>query len=1015
MSSLVLGAVGAVAGFFVGGPAGAAVGFGLGAALGASLTKPPTLDAGKLGDLKASPASYGATIPYIKGVMRVPGVIVWNSEKRETKTTTSQGGGKGGGPSVETTTYTYSMDVLLLLSAGEIVGVRRVWSAGKLIWTVHADSSDADVTASSDGTHWDRMTVYTGASDQTPDATYEAAVGTADAIAYRGRGSVFIENLQLGGSGQMPQLTFEVFTSGTAVGGLGSNSVTEDFSTWSTGYTPAAWSGLPHPWGGTLTLFTTGAGTFGTYLRIPTGDNSVYEGAVRSVSFTAGIGIQTIEFYFRIPTSGSSNLDDAGQLYFRKSGSETTNYTGLIPRREAFYDPDQTPWFSCTKVGLSGAMTYASAALKKCALDTWYKCKFEYDKSTGTGSAWIWDASKEGNYTTSNWDWYKSATNAGAIGSALDDLNLLTFTNDQRASCPPCDYANIAANGYLLDRAQVDLVSLSSVVLDQCVRAGISPADVDVTDLSSTDVRGFAVTQVTPARSVLEMLAAAYHFDCYESGGVLTFRMRGDDPAITLDWDDLGASENGDAEALQLTRVNDVEIPTQFAVKFANASNDYQDGIENSDRLISANSLKVETMEYPLALTPTEARQIAEVRSNEVQMSNLIVENLSTDLAKGCQIEPSDTIVVVDQDATQYTLKVQKVTRAGLAVQLECSLEDVTAVVGTAVTDTNYVDSTTVLAKSGSTLYVLDIPLLRDADDGYNHYYAVGRTDTTGTWIGAAISRGASVAALVDVDSLYSYTYTGTTLGALGNFTGGTVFDESNALIVSGVGTLESWTRDEILNGTADALLVGDEVIFYTTATPYESPTVSPSTTGGYILTGLLRGRRGTEWAISGHASGEDVVLLKATAGMKLYDGGAVSDIDVPYVWGSVTLGTSETVATQSFTNTGIIQKPFAPVDARAEVDSGSSPNTITLTWKRRTRYAVQWTGSTGSVVPLGEDSESYEIDLNDPGSPSGASETQTASSPTLTLDASYSGWTATIYQISAQHGRGYGVSILLP
>lgn len=214
MAQLVIAAAGAVAGFFVGGPTGAQIGWGLGSMLGGSLTPAQKIKQEQpIMDLKVTGSEYGQPIPYIIGTMMVAGQVWWNTDRRPIKSTTRSGGGKGQHkPVVETTTITYDMDMLIGLSDNEILGVSRIWMNGKLIYNIRSDADPDTIAASLAYTGWDRITVYTGADDQLPDPTYEAAVTTALAPAYRGRGSVFIQNLHLGPSGQVPNFTFEVVT-----------------------------------------------------------------------------------------------------------------------------------------------------------------------------------------------------------------------------------------------------------------------------------------------------------------------------------------------------------------------------------------------------------------------------------------------------------------------------------------------------------------------------------------------------------------------------------------------------------------------------------------------------------------------------------------------------------------------------------------------------------------------------------------------------------------------------------
>jgi len=203
MAQLVLGVAGAVVGSAFGMPG---IGWAIGSAIGGALAPTQKSYGPRLSDLKVTTVEYGSPIPLIEGHPRISGTVAWCSDKIEVENTTSQG--KGGG--AESTSYTYKVNILILLADNEILGIRRIWSTGKLVWSIADDSDEETIEASEETTSWDAMRVYTGAMDQLPDPVYEAAVGLGNAPAYRGRGYVFFEGLNLGSSGQLPNLTFEV-------------------------------------------------------------------------------------------------------------------------------------------------------------------------------------------------------------------------------------------------------------------------------------------------------------------------------------------------------------------------------------------------------------------------------------------------------------------------------------------------------------------------------------------------------------------------------------------------------------------------------------------------------------------------------------------------------------------------------------------------------------------------------------------------------------------------------------
>ena len=190
------------------------------------------------------------------------------------------------------------------------------------------------------------------------------------------------------------------------------------------------------------------------------------------------------------------------------------------------------------------------------------------------------------------------------------------------------------------------------------------------------------------------------------------------------------------------------------------------------------------------------------------------------------------------------------------------------------------------------------------------------------------------------------------------------------------------------------------EVIQFQTAT-----LIAPGT---YELSGLLRGQGGSEFAMRpAVAAGARFVLLNtAVARVDL----AASEIRLPYSWryGPATrdIGdASYAVAAHTFQGLGL--KPLSPVHVRASRAGGD----VTIAWMRRTRIG----GDSWETpdVPLGEDAESYEVDILD-----GASvvRTLTASTPgvvyaaaeqTADFGSAQPAYDIRVYQLSASYGRG--------
>lgn len=296
-------------------------------------------------------------------------------------------------------------------------------------------------------------------------------------------------------------------------------------------------------------------------------------------------------------------------------------------------------------------------------------------------------------------------------------------------------------------------------------------------------------------------------------------------------------------------------------------------------------------------------------------------------------------------------------------------------------------------------LHLMDIPVLRDADVDDLLYYAAA-AGYSSTWTAAVLYRSTdSGTTYQGIDSMLTAASIGTADGVLADgqeFT----WDEANEVTVTMLnGTLSSDSDENVLAG-ANVALLGSEIIQWRTATLVAA--------GQYTLSGLLRGRRGTEWATDTHLTGDRFIVLTLAALVREIIPN--TELNLSRLYKGVTAGlTVQETTSQSFTTAGVCLKPFAPVYVRAARDGA---NNITLEWNRRSRQTAQnfWTPT------LAEDSELYEIDIySDPSTVvatvSGVSaETYTYAAASQTSDGFTPGDAIKfgIFQISATVGRGY-------
>jgi hypothetical protein len=245
----------------------------------------------------------------------------------------------------------------------------------------------------------------------------------------------------------------------------------------------------------------------------------------------------------------------------------------------------------------------------------------------------------------------------------------------------------------------------------------------------------------------------------------------------------------------------------------------------------------------------------------------------------------------------------------------------------------------------------VNINMLRDADNDAGFYAAACARNPLATWGGATVyvssDGGVSYASLT---TIASETTMGYTTDALGNFYGGNIPDEfSHVNVVPLQGTLSSTNFAGLLAGTNMAV-IGDEILFFRDATLESN--------GSYTLTGFLRGRRGSEYAMGTHAAADRFVLVSHATMVRIAQ--TTADIGVAKLFKPVGAGSSLAGTTaQAFTNAGTGLKPYAPVHLGGGRNAAGD---LTLKWVRRGRTSGEWRDSVD--VPVGETTEAYEVEI---------------------------------------------------
>ena len=548
--------------------------------------------------------------------------------------------------------------------------------------------------------------------------------------------------------------------------------------------------------------------------------------------------------------------------------------------------------------------------------------------------------------------------------------------------------------------------TIAQAVSAICLRAGLTADQFDVTALESITqpLRAMAISQVTSARQVLDMLASAYFFEAVASDKIY-FRPRGGAPVKTLSYQDLGMYNAGQdmPGPLVLTDGNELELPAQIALTYHNIDGDYQTDTQYTDRLLSSMQ-STSTLSLPLGLTASEAKAMA-----DAMLIDSVVSLLTTTLHLGLahsELEPTDVVIATGDDGSTYRLRLVKREDTGGVSAFEAVLDDASVLTQAGITDGATASQSVVLPVADTVWLLLDIGPLRDDDDAPGYYAAVSGGGSS-AWRAAGVYDSPDDTTYDLRLSLSSQAVIGEATTALAVWQGGNVWDDVSTVTVEVDGQLASATAAEVIaRRSTNAALLGNELLQFRTAT-----LVSP---GVYTLSGLLRGRRGTESAMAGHAIGDRFVLL-GTAGVR-FMALQVAQLGVLRYVKAVTAGQLlSAVTAKTITPLGGTLKPLAPVLASAD---RSASDTV-LHWYRRTRLSTRITGPLPWSNRLGEAAEAYEVDVYADGTYTTLKRTLAATDSQVTYPAAdqttdFGAPQSTLYieifQISATVGRGTGL-----
>lgn len=549
-------------------------------------------------------------------------------------------------------------------------------------------------------------------------------------------------------------------------------------------------------------------------------------------------------------------------------------------------------------------------------------------------------------------------------------------------------------------------VPLSSVITDEVERSSLlSASDINVSQLTQT-IRGYRVQGGT-IRAASEPLQAAFPFDVRMHGYNIQFLPRGQASVVNIPWEDLGTNEGDMSDnLLQQSREMDSQLPARTAIKYLDAAREYAISEQYSERLNTEAINRVDR-ELPIVLIANEAAGIAEVL-------NFLPWLERTDYAFKLpptyrNLEPADVVTIEAPDAV-YELRLTE-TNETPDGRMECKgRQNRAALYASTATGAEGVPPSGTIGLGGPSLFVpLDIPVIDETLQNAPGFVGVMTGYTNGWPGGLAVRSIDDGQTWADLQAYAGKASIGIARGIL-PASSCTLIDYRTLTVDLISGELESVTRDQMLAGINYAAYGVDgrwEIVRFQNAALQGD--------GSYLVSGFVRGEKGTEWTSGLHEAGDYFILLDDPD--NAFIGMAVGSIAVPATYRGVTSGGSlDEAADVPFTYQGVNLECLSPVYANGTRDGSSN---FTGTFTRRSRLSSSW-WATGVVAPAGEASESYEIDVMSSGS---VVRTITASTPSFAYSAANQttdfgsaqpSITFRIYQLSATVGRGYPLEVTL-
>lgn len=225
----------------------------------------------------------------------------------------------------------------------------------------------------------------------------------------------------------------------------------------------------------------------------------------------------------------------------------------------------------------------------------------------------------------------------------VDPNRIFVWTWDARPFPAFPDLSGIWADGANFETGHWLNGRLEGTPVDRLVARLLTDFGLPAADRIAVDgfVDGYVLDRPLSARQALEPLAQSFGFDAVMSAGALRFEGRGGHVSRLLGSDDLVLDRDGEPFALR--RNQETELPLELRLGFSDSEADYRSAAARSRRLAGAARREV-AVETAIVTRSAEGRRLADQRLQEAWAGR---ETLECELSPRCiAIEPGDVLSV---------------------------------------------------------------------------------------------------------------------------------------------------------------------------------------------------------------------------------------------------------------------------------------------------------------------------------------------------------------------------------